>query len=485
MWGEPVNYSFRERVPKEEIPNTTYLTHGIYGYPAKFIPHVPHFVMRRFLDEPNQLVFDPFAGSGTTAVEALKLGHNCIVADINPILDVLARAKTTRLTFQLAPSREGQKRKADPDISIPSSAVVTNAGKMIVDPHAIVEEIRHATRPYLPEWKNIDHWVEPEFKDVLARVWGYIHHEGTTLDDDLRSVVVMAALYVTKHYSNGALDVPKLYKSKRRIREIGALKEKFARDPARPYRLLEKKVRDYYQDVRAFSARLSAADLTVRFHDQGTLAALDPRTLGPRERFVLSLGGVDSINYKVPPRFRHAVDLLVTSPPYVYAQEYIRSSKLDMYWLGLVDDARARALAKTEIGHRKPADVAPLLAHLTQFPAFRETLARLHAVERERYGKTGKYTEQIIRYFADMYQIMENAREWLRPGGIFAFFVGNPTTLGVQLPCHALFMDFLDDAGYRIVEYGYDPIVSRALLRKRKNASPDGMEYEWLIVAEN
>lgn len=70
---------------KYDIPNTTYLTHGIHNvYPAKFIPQVPRFVINKF-NLKRKIILDPFAGSGTTAVESLITGNSNISNDINPI----------------------------------------------------------------------------------------------------------------------------------------------------------------------------------------------------------------------------------------------------------------------------------------------------------------------------------------------------------------------------------------------------------------
>ena len=69
--------SFRQICP--EVPDTTYLTHGIHPYPAKFIPQIPrHFIKTQ--TEPGDVVLDPFAGSGTALVESAMLSRHSIGA---------------------------------------------------------------------------------------------------------------------------------------------------------------------------------------------------------------------------------------------------------------------------------------------------------------------------------------------------------------------------------------------------------------------
>ncbi|OQX65260.1 MAG: hypothetical protein B5M51_01195, partial [Anaerolinea sp. 4484_236] len=64
----PITYewSFVDKTRKD----TSYITHGYYTYPAKFIPQVAAKIIRDYSDE-GDIVVDPFLGSGTTVVEAL------------------------------------------------------------------------------------------------------------------------------------------------------------------------------------------------------------------------------------------------------------------------------------------------------------------------------------------------------------------------------------------------------------------------------
>ncbi|MBU2504012.1 MAG: site-specific DNA-methyltransferase [Nanoarchaeota archaeon] len=49
---------------------TRYITHGYYTYPAKFIPQLAARLIKEHSNE-NEIVIDPFMGSGTTVVEAI------------------------------------------------------------------------------------------------------------------------------------------------------------------------------------------------------------------------------------------------------------------------------------------------------------------------------------------------------------------------------------------------------------------------------
>ncbi|HHT9154476.1 MAG TPA: DNA methyltransferase [Candidatus Tripitaka sp. YC43] len=72
------------------------LTHGLHKYPAKFFPELPRWLIKRYSRE-NDLVLDPFSGSGTTNVEALLLRRNSVGIDVDPFSRFLSKVKTTPL----------------------------------------------------------------------------------------------------------------------------------------------------------------------------------------------------------------------------------------------------------------------------------------------------------------------------------------------------------------------------------------------------
>lgn len=72
---------------------TTGLTHGMHRFPAKYIPQIPGWVMDQFA-KPDDVVLDPFCGSGTTLVEGLLRSRTTIGVDCDPLACMISRAKT-------------------------------------------------------------------------------------------------------------------------------------------------------------------------------------------------------------------------------------------------------------------------------------------------------------------------------------------------------------------------------------------------------
>lgn len=62
------------------------------SYRACFKPQLPSFFIERF-GQKEGLVYDPFSGRGTTAIEAALLGHEVAANDINPLSTYLTRPR--------------------------------------------------------------------------------------------------------------------------------------------------------------------------------------------------------------------------------------------------------------------------------------------------------------------------------------------------------------------------------------------------------
>jgi DNA modification methylase len=86
---DAIDWDFRDA-------KTTYLTHGMHPYPAKFIPQIPNALIQT-LSSVGETVADIFCGSGTTLVESLVLKRNAIGIDANPLACLISRAKTALL----------------------------------------------------------------------------------------------------------------------------------------------------------------------------------------------------------------------------------------------------------------------------------------------------------------------------------------------------------------------------------------------------
>jgi DNA modification methylase len=74
-----------------------YLTHWIYPYKGKFHPQMIRALLNIIRLKEGDVVFEPFSGSGTTALEAQLLGINFIGIDISPLCVLQGKVKTNSI----------------------------------------------------------------------------------------------------------------------------------------------------------------------------------------------------------------------------------------------------------------------------------------------------------------------------------------------------------------------------------------------------
>ena len=79
--------------------DTKEYTHCFHNYPAMMIPQIARALLKRYGVEGGWLL-DPYCGTGTSLVEASIFGMNGVGCDINPLVRVIATAKTTPISLQ-------------------------------------------------------------------------------------------------------------------------------------------------------------------------------------------------------------------------------------------------------------------------------------------------------------------------------------------------------------------------------------------------
>jgi SAM-dependent methyltransferase len=69
-------------------------THDLHRYSGKFIPQIARQAIELITD-PGDEVLDPYAGSGTTLLEAALIGRRATGVDMSPLAVLIARVKVT------------------------------------------------------------------------------------------------------------------------------------------------------------------------------------------------------------------------------------------------------------------------------------------------------------------------------------------------------------------------------------------------------
>lgn len=411
--------SFRALCP--EVPNTTYLTHGIHSYPAKFIPQIPrHFIKNQ--TRVGDTVLDPFAGSGTALVEATLLGRNSEGGDVNPLSPRLWRVKTY---FE---------------------DEVTSWGFVLPEFYKHLKETEAPPPPAIP---NLSVWFDPEPARELSRIFEAVRTFDTP-SEALREFLLACASSTVRKVSRADPKIGKPFISRR-------MREMFSLGPVEwnTRGVFRTQVERYYGRVGEFQRAMKSTMAHTGVRPR--IRALFPQDA--RELHKLST---------------HSVDAAVTSPPYVSAQEYFRTVKLELFWLGEANGTTISDLERQILGtERIPLEESKEYRELG-VSVLDKGLERVHEIDAKRWRVAFDYFEGLRHHFKRMSQV-------LKPHAKYGFLIGDNTIRRVPLPVHVGVIALAEESGLRCESKVYDRIVSRALTPNRNN-SAGLIDVEWLLT---
>lgn len=400
----PIEISFRDVVP--EITDTTYLTHSVYYYPAKFIPQVVRFCINEFTKE-NDWIIDPFAGSGTVGLEAFLTKRNAILLDLNYLLKHIIPIKIYKGTEEHSKDELTKK----------------------------ITEIQKEQSYFIPKYNNIRYWYPHEIFDLLSRYWAGLHK----LDENIYKWIIQASLVkISKEFSFAEHRTPKLFKSKFKKKFINSLMQADWKEQ------LDSKIFQnsyiFYDAVKHFQRITTNNNNIVKYY-----------------------AGIDSSKFKLDSKTK--IDAVITSPPYLQAQEYIRTSKLDLFWIGYTEED-IKQISRLEIPYRK----AERIIETYTLNMLRNKI------------KNDKLIEILNSYFDHTIASLENNMNLLKKEGKACIFVGNPKVDGIEVETWRIFTEYFTEKDFRFEIVFDDKIKTRQLFGGRNNKNPDGMKSEYLLI---
>ncbi len=378
-----------------DIPRSNYLTHGFDRYPAKMIPHMARFLIQK-VSKNGETILDPFCGSGAVLVESIISGRNAIGVDLNPIAILLAKAKT--IPF-------------DPDI-------------LELQLEELLVQFESCTGNYEYNFPNSNFW----FTTVALRKLGIIK---LTLDayspnGNKEYLWFWRALAssIVRDCSNADLRGPKPFISKK-ARE-SRLGKHFD-----PFKIFESKARLWISLERQYIEILKNQE--NKFSVQ--VIEGDSRNLSE----IISKEKVDSV---------------ITSPPYLSAQDYYRASKLQLFIFGHSSPADLIGWSRKLIGSdRILSDKALLSEELSS------SLAEDIRYNLERHNKRNAII--FSKYVLDMSSILSQINLILKRDSYCALVTGYNLISGIIVPTPEIIVQLAENEGFCLKHSYRDKIRDR------------------------
>jgi DNA modification methylase len=131
-----------------------------------------------------------------------------------------------------------------------------------------------------------------------------------------------------------------------------------------------------------------------------------------------------------------SVDFLLTSPPYLNNYHYVRNTRPQMYWLGFASSpSDLRSLEEGNFGKfwQVVRERAPIGLDF-EMPELEEKLAEIRLLRPDRgiYGGNG-WANYAATYYNDTYRFLAVVQKLLKPGGAAMIVVGNSLLQGIEL----------------------------------------------------
>jgi SAM-dependent methyltransferase len=320
----------------------------------------PSIIWRRLRRSPRCLrILDPMAGSGTAVVASRIMGHEAIGFDTDPLSLLIAHAWSADVN----PERL---RKAAERALAEATARSRSMAMRDAYPANANEETRAFVR-----W-----WFDRSNRRQLAALSASISKVRNTTDRMLMWCA-FSRLIITKQAGVSlAMDV----------------------SHSRPHKVFSK------APIRALERFLTAIEEVLRGSPFQTGAKLPRATIRRADARDL-------------PVANETFDLVITSPPYLNAIDYLRGHKFSLVWMGM-QTAEVRDLRRRSVGAELSA---------TMLSSKVEDIITGMGAERLK----GRLKGILVRYIQDMERVLAEIARVLKRDGEAVVVIGDSTLAGV------------------------------------------------------
>ena len=440
---EPIIFDFKDAYSSlEDVNSNNNINHHyIHFYPGRIYPYIPRYILSLpELQTMDGVLLDPFAGSGTVLLEALinpYVQRESWGVEINPLGRLISKVKITVFDTSLVP-------------------------KYMKGLHKIYHSKSMNTEEFIPAYGNINMWFSKDAINKLAKLRYAI--QDLEIEEDVKDFFWLCFSNIVRKISKADPYIPppvvlKLEKYKN-TPKFNKLKEHLKRaESPNLWSIFE-------EEVLINRKKLDAVFDVLRDNSKGKIIWDDARKI--RKGTLLQRGVIDKSNSCN--LTSDSIDIIFTSPPYLTAQKYIRTSKLELLWLGY-SIKEINELEKKSIGTERieVSDIERL-----GYKNIDELVEKTLCKSRQR-------ALAVYFYFKNMIEVIRELNRVLKNQGYMILVVGDNKVLGEWIGTYRLLADIVINESFRELVILKDTIKSRSMLTRR-NGSGGLIKEEYVMI---
>lgn len=362
----------------------------IHPFPARMAPSVVWDALPKTGESLN--ILDPMSGSGTTLVCARLRGHHAIGFDTDPLALLIARAWCA--------NAESEALKNVAVIVLEQARALS---KRLTFEESYPENTDDETRRF------IDFWFDFENRRDLTALATCISRIQSQTERILLWCALSRMINTKISGVSLAMDVP--HSRPHKVYDIAPLK---------PFDIFLKAISIVAYNCPFSSSMKDAPPVDIRNGDARAL-------------FIKSA----------------SVDMVITSPPYLNAIDYLRGHKLSLVWMGH-SVSELRAIRAGNIG----TEVVEESTSNKKVMEAMETMVDVESLDKRRLGI-------VRRYVWDMSKVMEECARVLKREGRAVFVVGNSAIRGVFIKNSEALIRLAQSNGLSLVSRNTRPIETK------------------------
>lgn len=416
------NSEFEEKLNKEKQKDRADM-HSFHRYYGKLIPAIPSYFIQEFTEE-GDIVFDPFSGSGTVAVESKRLNRNFAGVEINPLSVAIAKTKTYSLDVKVLE-----------EINSKLIEIIENDKS----------KIKENEKPYI---MNRDHWFKDFVQTDLIRIKKDIDKffsENKEYNDEYKKFYLLTLSAIIKNVSNADTRhvFPGFSKRMRALEEEGKI----------------------HIDVKAsFKRAIKNRAKAYKIYEENN-------------NWVDIIEG-DSTEVNLD-KYKNKIDLIVTNPPYISSVRYIETLKLEMYWMEVIKSLEEyNKLAHNMLGNDKLKKEEYLEIELTNYEEINKVIKTMYTLDL-------KSAKIIGEFFNKMEKVIIKMAELLKKNKFLVMKISDSKMKKNTIQTGKFLTLIAEKNGFKLKDVFLDEINnnSRSLTTAR-NTYSDIITHDYIIIWE-